>query len=256
MIAFYYGLTGFACAIYYRRELFTQREDVPADRRRRRCSAALMLLGDLRQVVHRPRPSPENSESGDSWFGLGPPLVIGLGFLLLGVVLMLFWRIARTRDFFRRRPEVADPKLLDRSVASDAGPIVVGYDGTDGARAALHEARADRAAAAAPTSWSRSATRPRRLGGEVGDLATSLHERGEQITAEAVRVLADAGVTATSEVVPGRIAEELSSLADTVDAQMLVVGSYGQRTLTSLLLGSTPNKLLHLSHRPVLVVRG
>ena len=36
---------------------------------------------------------PENSESGDSWFGLGPPLVIGLGFLLLGVVLMLLWRI-------------------------------------------------------------------------------------------------------------------------------------------------------------------
>ena len=63
-------------------------------------------------------------------------------------------------------------------------------------------------------------------------------------------------MTATSEVVPGRIAEELSSLADAVDAQMLVVGSYGQRTLTSLLLGSTPNKLLYLSHRPVLVVRG
>ena len=35
---------------------------------------------------------PENSESGDSWFGLGPPLVIGIGFLLMGVVLMLVWR--------------------------------------------------------------------------------------------------------------------------------------------------------------------
>ena len=36
---------------------------------------------------------PENSESGDSWFGLGPPLVIGLGFLLIGVVLMVLSRI-------------------------------------------------------------------------------------------------------------------------------------------------------------------
>ena len=36
---------------------------------------------------------PENSESGDSWFGLGPPLVIGVGFLILGAILMLLWRI-------------------------------------------------------------------------------------------------------------------------------------------------------------------
>jgi hypothetical protein len=48
---------------------------------------------------------PENSESGDSWFGLGPPLVIGVGFLLLGVILMLLWRIEH-KDFFKRKPEV------------------------------------------------------------------------------------------------------------------------------------------------------
>jgi hypothetical protein len=54
---------------------------------------------------------PANSESGDSWFGLGPPLVIGLGFLILGVVLMLLWRINH-KEFFKRRPEVADPSLV------------------------------------------------------------------------------------------------------------------------------------------------
>jgi hypothetical protein len=54
---------------------------------------------------------PANSESGNSWFGLGPPLVIGLGFLLLGVVLMLFWRPGHPQ-FFRRKPELADPALL------------------------------------------------------------------------------------------------------------------------------------------------
>jgi hypothetical protein len=55
---------------------------------------------------------PENSESGDSWFGLGPPLVIGVGFLLLGVLLMILWSFQHP-GFFRRRPEVADPALLE-----------------------------------------------------------------------------------------------------------------------------------------------
>jgi nucleotide-binding universal stress UspA family protein len=135
-----------------------------------------------------------------------------------------------------------------------SGPIVLGYDGTEGARAAVHElARiAPLLGAEVVVAFGYEASP---LGGEVSDLATVLHQR-EQVTAEAVAILADAGVTARSEVVPGRIAEGLSNLADALDAQMLVVGSYGQRTLTSLLLGSTPNKLLHLSHRPVLVVRG
>ena len=40
--------------------------------------------------------------------------MIGVGFLLLGVVLMLLWRV-QNPEFFRRKPEVADPALLDRS---------------------------------------------------------------------------------------------------------------------------------------------
>ena len=39
MIAFYYGLTGFACTIYYRRELLAVGQDVPADRGRAGASA-------------------------------------------------------------------------------------------------------------------------------------------------------------------------------------------------------------------------
>jgi hypothetical protein len=44
---------------------------------------------------------PANSESGDSWLGLGPPLVIGIGFMALGVVLMLWWSRGH-RAFFQR----------------------------------------------------------------------------------------------------------------------------------------------------------
>jgi amino acid transporter len=117
MIAFYYGLTGFACTIYYRREL------------RRSVKSFLLIgvapfLGGLMlagvfvkscvDLAH-----PDNSESGEAWLGLGPPLVIGIGFLLLGVVLMLLWRVTGHSAFFARRPEVVDPAMASGHPVSD-----------------------------------------------------------------------------------------------------------------------------------------
>ena len=40
---------------------------------------------------------PANSYSGQSWFGLGPPLVIGIGIAVAGVVLMFVWRALDAR---------------------------------------------------------------------------------------------------------------------------------------------------------------
>ncbi len=48
---------------------------------------------------------PANSESGNSWLGVGPPLVIGIGFMVLGAVLMVVWS-RRERAFFRQHAEV------------------------------------------------------------------------------------------------------------------------------------------------------
>ena len=67
--------------------------------------------------------------------------MIGIGFLLLGVVLMLLLA-DRAQGLLRRRREVAG---MTRSTGPTgrrvmAGPIVVGYDGTEGAKAALAEA--------------------------------------------------------------------------------------------------------------------
>jgi hypothetical protein len=103
MIAFYYGMTGFACAVYYRRRLTESVKSFlligvgPT-------LGGLMLTAIFVKSCYD-LSKPENSESGDSWFGLGPPLVIGVGFLLLGVVLMLVWRVSH-KQFFRRKPEV------------------------------------------------------------------------------------------------------------------------------------------------------
>jgi hypothetical protein len=102
MIAFYYGLTGLACALYYRRAVRGSLRGLlfavvaPA--------AGGMILTWVLVTSIIDLSDPANSNSG-SWLGLGPPLVIGVGFMLLGVVLML----ARSRGnpgFFRQRPEV------------------------------------------------------------------------------------------------------------------------------------------------------
>jgi amino acid transporter len=110
MIAFYYGLTGFACTIYYRHELLRSAKAFLLIGVGPFLGGAILLYIFVKSCIDLSKP--ENSESGDSWLGLGPPLVIGLGFLLLGAVLMLLWRFGHP-EFFRRRPEVADPRLLD-----------------------------------------------------------------------------------------------------------------------------------------------
>ena len=55
---------------------------------------------------------------------------------------------------------------------------------------------------------------------------------------------------------PERPAAALVEVADARDARFIVVGTWGESPLRGAILGSTPHKLLHLSHRPVVVVPG
>jgi amino acid transporter len=106
MIAFYYGITGFACPIYYRRELFKSARNAIMVGLAPLLGGLILAWVFIKSCIDLA--NPENSESGDSWFGLGPPLVIGVGFLLFGVVLMFLQQRANP-EFFRRRPEVVGP---------------------------------------------------------------------------------------------------------------------------------------------------
>jgi amino acid transporter len=123
MIAFYYGLTGFACTIYYRRELTRSVKSFLLIGVAPTLGGLMLLAVFLKSCYNLAQPA--NSESGDSWLGIGPPLVIGLGFLLLGVVLMLWWRFSGHREFFQRRLEVVDPAIAAGAKVADepvAGP--------------------------------------------------------------------------------------------------------------------------------------
>jgi amino acid transporter len=91
LIAFYYGLTGFACAWFFRRELLASPRDLlfkgilPA-------VGGIALLGAFVLSIKSYFPA---SSSSSSLVGVGGIFVIGAGSLLIGVVLMLVarWRL-------------------------------------------------------------------------------------------------------------------------------------------------------------------
>ena len=132
---------------------------------------------------------------------------------------------------------------------------VLGYDGTDGARAALDAAVGAGGGAGRRRSLSSSPMHTGRLGGEVRDYDEALREHGRGVLEEARSIAREAGVEIELVLRELSPAEALIAVADEHDARMIVVGSYGERPLKSALVGSTPTRLLHLSERPVLVVR-
>jgi amino acid transporter len=107
MIAFYYGLTGYACVYYFRRTLFQSTRNFFY-------VGVLPLIGgiSLTYVFFRSCVDLGRADAGElTVFGIGGPLVIGVGGLLLGLVLMISWSGLHPQ-FFRRGREVADRDFL------------------------------------------------------------------------------------------------------------------------------------------------
>lgn len=81
---------------------------------------------------------------------------------------------------------------------------------------------------------------------------------GSAAVAASVEVLTQGGVKAHGEVrntIFGHAAREIVSDAREIGADVIVMGSRGRGDMAGLLLGSTAHKVIHLSDRPVLVVR-
>jgi hypothetical protein len=114
MIAFYLGLTGLACAVYYRREAFKSVKNFVLVGLAPLGGAVILGYVFVKECIDLADPA--NSESGNSWFGVGPPLVISVAFLLLGLVLMLLQWWANPA-YFRRKPETAPPGFLEAAPA-------------------------------------------------------------------------------------------------------------------------------------------
>jgi amino acid transporter len=108
MIAFYYGLTGFACAWYYRKTLHTSvrhlfmRGIIPT-------LGGVILFFALAWSLHDDWLDPNTTGAGSYtvWqmpfsphWHVGGVFLLGVGTMLVGVVLMIVWRVV-SPPFFR-----------------------------------------------------------------------------------------------------------------------------------------------------------
>jgi nucleotide-binding universal stress UspA family protein len=133
--------------------------------------------------------------------------------------------------------------------------VVVGYDGSECAKAALSAAvEVARAYGDKVTVAFGYELSP--VGGELHDYHAALNDLARARVEEARALAGDADGEVDAVVVALPPAEALVHVADERDARVIVVGSRGQSPLRGALLGSTPHKLLQLSDRPVLVVPG
>jgi amino acid transporter len=109
-VCFYYGFTGVACAVYFRRQLFKSVRNF--------LFAGLIPLvggGFLGYIAVKAYDyySTAGNNYSKSILGIQTPIFVGIGGLIVGIVLM-FVSIPFFSDYFRRRPEVADPRVLEQ----------------------------------------------------------------------------------------------------------------------------------------------
>jgi amino acid transporter len=113
-ICFYYGFTGLACFVYFRREITKSFRNFVL-------AGLAPLLGFVMLAFIAIKAFHDYSQAGFNYsppfLGIEVPIVIGIGGLLLGVVAMLF-ALVPYREYFKQKPyiEAAEPGLLEATV--------------------------------------------------------------------------------------------------------------------------------------------
>jgi nucleotide-binding universal stress UspA family protein len=131
--------------------------------------------------------------------------------------------------------------------------VIVGYDGSDHAKAALLVAlEVGKAYGEKVVIAFGYELNP--VAGEIHDYHLALKEMADKRLAEAIAVATEAGAEVEATIVERAPAEALSALATERDARVIVIGTRGESPFRGALLGSTAHKLLHVADRPVLVV--
>ena len=153
-------------------------------------------------------------------------------------------------------------------------PILIAYDGSEAARAAVREAGALFAPAPALvlTVWEPALAQLMLMPDPTGmgsgtfmpydpavahEVEHAGEEHAQQIADEGARLAGDAGLQARALIAEDSAApaDAIVAAADTHGASAIVIGSRGLRGLKAKLLGSTSSDVLRHAHRPVMVVR-
>jgi len=117
-IAFYYGLTGFACVVYYRKELFKSVKNFIMVGVAPFLGGAILTFIFVKAFLDYKTTSTDVNYSG-GFLGVGTPVAIGVGGILVGVILLLVANFVYPK-FFKRKWETADPGVLEGTVKPEA----------------------------------------------------------------------------------------------------------------------------------------
>ncbi len=146
-------------------------------------------------------------------------------------------------------------------------PILVAYDGSEGAKAAVEAAGRlfpDLPAVVVSVWPSAAAVMSGSLIAIPAGVATRAYEELDKESERQAADKADEGATAAKDVgldatarallCHGQVWATIVDAASQEDAQAIVVGSRGRSSVKSALLGSVANGVVHHSARPVVVI--
>jgi nucleotide-binding universal stress UspA family protein len=137
-----------------------------------------------------------------------------------------------------------------------SGEVILGYDGSEGARYAVDHA-VGLAKAFDATLILAFGFEPPAMGGEVADLRKAVATLGEQVLQEGADLVMsiDPELPVEAILVGERPAESLADLAAERGARAIVVGHRGMGPIRGAVLGSVTYRILHASSCPVVVVK-
>jgi hypothetical protein len=117
-IAFYYGLTGFACVVFYRKEIFKSVKNFIMVGVAPFLGGAILTFIFVKAFLDYKTTSTDVNYSG-GFLGVGTPVAIGVGLLLVGLIPLVISNFVYPK-FFKRKWETAAPGVLEGNVKTEA----------------------------------------------------------------------------------------------------------------------------------------